>query len=305
MAGTLIFYMGKNNFTISGEQQYVEKCVKLLNDWVWCSYVGQAILQETFAAPKRLGINIDTSGNVNPHADFNGNENPLDAYAAGPSPPPLPPLPPLPPGGPCYGHNPDPTPKLSPNRPRPFDESYEPGTGRGANASIWLDKSLTLREASMSTVCGPDGKRCENIGFYRPELVLMHEIVHANRAMRGIQKRRIVPQDHQSNTEEQVAIIITNMLISEKGLGPLRKTHQTNETIASPDPKPFVANEEHYGLIKRIADSHPVLKTRMNIKSCPVWFNPIYEVYRGNAQPLDLGKIMDEYYGSDGRQRRF
>jgi len=298
-----IDYMGKN-ISITGEPQYVDKCVKLLNDWVWSSYVGQAILQETFAAPKNLSIYIDASGLVNPHVDFNGNANPLDAYAAGPSPPPLPPLPPSSTGPNCYRHNPDPTPKLA-NPPRQFDESYEPGTGRGANPIMNLDKNLTLRDTSMSFVCGPTGKKCENVNFYRPEFVLMHEIVHANRAMRGIQKKRIVPQDHQSDTEEQVAIIITNMLMSEKGGGPLRKNHQTNETLASPDPKPFVTNVDHYGLVKRIADSHPVLKARMNIKTCPVWFNPIYEIYRGNAQPLDHGKIMDEYVSSEGQRRRF
>jgi len=32
----------------------------------------------------------------------------------------------------------------------------------------------------------------------------------------------------------------------------------------------------------------------MNIKTCPVWFNVIYEVYRGNAGPLALEAIQAE-----------
>jgi hypothetical protein len=237
-------YLKKGRVFVSGEKKYVDKCVKLLDDWIWCSYVGKAILEEIFAGSNKLDFNIVPSGFLADLEPTTNLKTVNDGYASG---------------------------YKDPN-------AGVTGTGTGTGVSISLTDTLGVSDKACNTILHVP---CSSVAYMRTEFVLMHEIVHANRALRG--KMRTVSQgNHMKNSEEAIAILITNMLMSEKGAAALRKNYDTADALDS-DPALFVKAAGNESLVRQVATDHPTLKTKVNTSTAPIRFNPIYSVFQGSA----------------------
>lgn len=237
-------YHKKGRVFVSGDKKPVGKCVDLIDAWIWCSYVGKAILDEIFAGSNSLDLNILPSGFIAGLEPSTTLKSPSDGYGAG------------------Y---------------RDADSGVT-GTGAGTAVSISLTDTLGVSEATCKSILKVP---CSDVAYMRPEFGLMHELVHANRALRG--KMRTVAQgNHMKNSEEAIAILITNMLMSEKGAAQLRKNYDTADALDS-DPEPFVKAPGNEALVRQVATEHPTLKAKLNADKVPIRFNPIYTVFKGSA----------------------
>jgi hypothetical protein len=236
-------YLNQKKLFISGEKKFVEKCEKLLNDWIWWSYVGRPILDEIFAGAKTIEFTIVPNAFMTSEPETHIRDGQInDAYGKGYS--------------------------------NPLGVV---GTGEGADVSITLNEALTITDATCRAILSAP---CSDVVYTRPEFSIMHELVHANRAVRG--KMRTVDMGNRlKNSEEAIAIMITNMLMSEKGASKLRKNYDTSEAIDPPDPAAFVKQPGMESMVRQIAADHSALKLRLNGKDVPVAFNLIYTVFQG------------------------
>jgi len=237
MGQTTTDYLKRGRVFVSGEKKYVDRCVDLLNRWIVCSFVGGAILEEIFAGSKQLDFSIVPSGFITDLEPQTTLRSPDDGYAQG------------------------------------YKSDVVTGTGAGSAVTIILTETLSVSEKACSSILHVP---CDAVAYMRPEFGLMHELVHANRALRG--KMRTVSQgDRMKNSEEAIAILITNMLMSEKGAAALRKNYDTAEPLT--DLAGFVRGNE--SLVRQVAIDHPTLKAKTNISTVPIPFNPIYTVFQG------------------------
>ncbi|HJQ61192.1 MAG TPA: hypothetical protein VJ890_30080, partial [Vineibacter sp.] len=120
-------------------------------------------------------------------------------------------------------------------------------------------------------------------GFEADE-VLLHELVHAARALSGdfdaaAMKGAMAPYDTE---EEFVAIMVANIYISEKGKPAvfLRRSHSTEATGLAEkdtDPEIFLYKDDNYRLVKKFCDQHPRV-SRM-VADVPAKFNPVRAYY--------------------------
>jgi hypothetical protein len=237
-------YHKKGRVFVSGDKKPVDYCVQLLDAWIWCSYVGKAILEEIFAGSSSLDFNIVPSAfmaGIEPSTTL---KSPNDAYGAGYKDP----------------------------------ASGVTGTGTGSAVSVSLNDTLGVSDATCKSILSVP---CSDVAYMRTEFGLMHELVHANRALRG--KMRTVGQgNHMKNSEEAIAILITNMLMSEKGAAQLRRNYDTADALDS-DPEPFVKAPGNEALVRQVAAEHPTLKAKLNADKVPIRFNPIFTVFQGRA----------------------
>jgi len=88
------------------------------------------------------------------------------------------------------------------------------GTGKGTSSSIGYTPGMW----------GPSGSAHAQGPGSLPDEILCHELVHAGRQMHGIQHNRSVSEFYQ-NEEEYVAIIVTNIYMSEKKQTKMRAGH--------------------------------------------------------------------------------
>jgi hypothetical protein len=236
-------YLNQKKLFISGEKRFVEKCEKLLNDWIWWSHVGRPILDEIFAGSKTIQFSIVPNAFMASEPETHIKDGQInDAYGKG------------------YR-----------------SQLGVVGTGDGADVSITLSQDLTITDATCKAILSAP---CSDVVYTRPEFSVMHELVHANRAMRG-KMRSVDMGNRMKNSEEAIAIMITNMLMSEKGASKLRKNYDTSEAIDPPDAAAFVKEPGIYSMIQQIAIDHSALKLRLNVKDVPVSFNLIYAVFQG------------------------
>src|SRR5262249_10622981 len=126
------------------------------------------------------------------------------------------------------------------------------GTGAGTGVTITLTETLGVSDKACDSILHVP---CSAVAYMRTEFVLMHELVHANRALRGKMKS-VRYEGHMKNSEEAIAILITNMLMSEKGAAQLRKNYDTAEALDS-DPEPFVKEPLNSSLVREVAADHP------------------------------------------------
>jgi hypothetical protein len=89
------------------------------------------------------------------------------------------------------------------------------GTGTGADVTVDYTPSMW---GPGSKTRGPASD---------PDEVLLHELIHASRQVKGVSRRREVDGGY-DNEEEFIAIMIDNIYLSEKGRTRLRGTHQSN-----------------------------------------------------------------------------
>ncbi|HET9956721.1 MAG TPA: hypothetical protein VFQ61_19630 [Polyangiaceae bacterium] len=237
-------FKNRKRLFISGESRAVRRCADVIDAWIWWSYVGRAILSEILDAP--AGRTVDFS--VVPDNFIAGLDarasarSPNDAYGAGYSSPDL----------------------------------GITGTGMGSKVSVVLTNSLSVSDGTCQAIMNVP---CSSLAAFKTHFVLMHEIVHANRIARG-KLRTVSMGGRLKNSEEAIAIIVTNMLMSEKGESGLRKTYDTSDVLTITADE-FVKQDGVESLVRTIANDHPRLKTTLNRKEIPVPFNPIYSVFQG------------------------
>jgi hypothetical protein len=105
------------------------------------------------------------------------------------------------------------------------------GTGKGSDVRIhftpdmWMPFSSGRSSRFSHPPTGP-GTRADE--------VLLHELVHACRDMRGV-RYRLGVNKHMDNEEEFLAVVITNIYLSEKGQTDLRASHRGYTILRDPD----------------------------------------------------------------------
>jgi Effector protein len=120
----------------------------------------------------------------------------------------------------------------------PFDENYDDrvGTGRGANAIVNFTPGMWTGSALRKPGNGPDE-------------VLFHELVHASRQMRGVQDASYVDHDY-DDSEEYLAVVLSNIYLSEKGQLVLVGDHGT-KPLQGVERDNFINNSQHNLLAPR------------------------------------------------------
>lgn len=221
----------RERILIVGQREYVNKIWARL-DYIHCSQMGEAVLNEIFGAPSGRQVRIiSTPGTGSGQAisvddPATREDEHLDAWATG----------------------------VVPDPARP----HLTGTGRGCSSELRMDIVTTLPGAFChGSVCPP------NPMFNEPVFVLFHELVHSMRQLNGKYQLGFATMNgREVEIEEGIAILITNVLMSEKGLTALRADHTTLDTVGT---DPFVSLARHDGvaIVKAIKRDHPLLFRRM------------------------------------------
>lgn len=160
--------------------------------------------------------------------------------------------------------------------------------GQGGGTPVIIDYSPDMwGKRGSAHLTGPGSE---------PDEVLLHELVHAGRELKGVESTRAVGNNDvdllYENEEEFVAIVITNIYLSEKKQTRLRGTHAFNdkkvhgavvglEMDSLPDPKHFLLNAqgttlEPSELMEKIRYRQPSLwQALVRIKPADAAFNPV------------------------------
>jgi hypothetical protein len=147
------------------------------------------------------------------------------------------------------------------------------GTGKGSGAEIHYTDGM-YKAGGCCSLPGPG-----NVGNNADE-VLLHEIVHALRTMQG--KRNPVPTEgtaRKYDTEEEfIAILVTNIYMSEKHATAFRADHQGYNALKPPldTPAGFLGDPQHLRMLKKMAGEAPGLFADLQNVSTAV-FNPVRE----------------------------
>jgi hypothetical protein len=112
----------------------------------------------------------------------------------------------------------------APGRPRTI------GTGDGSDSVVNYNPS-TFQTGSSCAV-GPGAT---------PDEILLHEMVHGSRQMAGRSVReRVLGNPNMDNYEEFVAIVVSNIYRSERGVPQLRSDHRGFNALTGPTTSPAV-----------------------------------------------------------------
>ncbi|WP_395664614.1 M91 family zinc metallopeptidase [Methylocella sp.] len=143
------------------------------------------------------------------------------------------------------------------------------GTGRGTNSLIRYTPQLW----------GPGRAANSKADADQPDVVIFHELVHAARQARGLQEPNAPGDDYRDydNFEEYVAIVVTNIYMSERNLAGLLGGHD-DEPLRRPEK--FLDNDQ------RLTPSPRELMRRLkttqrefydDLAAVPARFNPVRE----------------------------
>jgi hypothetical protein len=151
------------------------------------------------------------------------------------------------------------------------------GSGRGS------DSRIAFTPSRFSTYCSKKSSVGKAAGA-QPDDILLHEIVHAMRQMRG--KSDLAPLGHGFDTEEEFyAILLTNIYASEAGRQQdLRANHHGFDPIDASqdtDAEFLPAADKHdyrYRLVDKMVHQEPKLVAELRaVKDAA--FNPIRRYY--------------------------
>ncbi len=152
------------------------------------------------------------------------------------------------------------------------------GTGRGANSVIGYSPEMW----------GKGGSSKETGPSYEPDAMMFHEMVHASRQMKGKQDYMRVNRGY-DNVEEYVAIVLTNIYMSEKGVtqlvaghgdAPLRRPEKFLDNIDNIDYAPRA-------LMRSLKDDQPEFYDDLSNITIGA-FNPV----RQHKQELQAGEAL-------------
>jgi Effector protein len=107
-----------------------------------------------------------------------------------------------------------------------------PGYGDGTNALIWFTPDMY------------DPKHRPRKPGYRPDEVLVHELVHASRIMRGVMNFMPVNKGY-DDLEEYIATILANIYLSEKGQTVFAGNHGTSVILRGAAADNFLHNSQN------------------------------------------------------------
>jgi hypothetical protein len=196
---------------------YQKSVVKLLDKEIWPRLSGRALLAEINASRSRSLLILPYDGD---DADENATERAKDDAGATSGGMPILSTKGKPTGGSGFGMGSDAVVNFSPSmwHPGPFGKGkfqhFVPATG----------------PASF------------------PDEVLFHELVHASRDMRGVSYSMGVNRGY-DNEEEYIAVVLTNIYLSNKGQTRLRASHHGFATLDHSER--FFNNGQHVGLSPR------------------------------------------------------
>ena len=234
----------RQKIKIKGSKEFADKVEKMLNDWVYYSYVGRQVLKEIWSTSDGRMVTIQFQENIwtsvvaddpNTAEDEESNQFAKDHK---------------------YGM-------------KFMDVAV--GTGKGASPTLSYDPDTKAPQNACSS------GNCPTPRFILPRFVLFHELVHSMRQMKGCWMTGSVTLNKKPTTlEEGVAIVLTNMLMSEKGDNTLRADHTSLDTIGC-DPYTFVQDADAKKILARIKADHGGLYTYLKtLKTSYFPFNPIY-----------------------------
>lgn len=227
-------------------KQYLDDIQKTLTDWIYYSYTGRAVLNAIFDSPAGTTLKIiQMSGKWDIELEDNLSTEDVDERLDG------------------WALN------STPNQ----SDLTQKGTGKGCSAILYFDMITKVPSKFCSNGV------CPNPKFNLPRFVLFHEMFHGMRIMTGKwQKNELSMLNGSSmDIEEATAILVTNILMSEKGEGDLRADH-TTLTTQSGDAKTFVSNEQNRKVIDRIKRDHLTMYQKIQtLKNEYFTFNPFHE----------------------------
>jgi hypothetical protein len=165
---------------------------------------------------------------------------------------------------------------------KPVGEVPVTGFGTGTSCILQFDPVTWIAYCK-------DGikHKCDNAGA-KPDEVLVHEMTHATRAMRGLLNS--MPLGSNYDTEEEfLAILVANIYISESGRPEdLRLDHHGSAQLRDNTDAAFLPardpNAYRYRLIDQFIRQQPKLTADLARVQCP--FNPLrryYELQRPKA----------------------
>jgi len=106
------------------------------------------------------------------------------------------------------------------------------GTGGGSNAVVWFSSGRWNPKHPIKST------------GYQPDEILYHELVHASRQMRGVMNWMRVNNGY-NNLEEYIAIILTNIYLSEKGQTKFVRDHEGGPVLQGAEADNFLHNSQH------------------------------------------------------------
>ena len=142
------------------------------------------------------------------------------------------------------------------------------GTGRGSSVVIEYTPGMWVPGSAIATT---------NATPTRAQEMLLHELVHAIRQMRGLADTRqsIGAFANFDARDEFHAILVTNFYRSEKGISPLRRDHHGRQPLQNPSA--FYAQPHNKLLVMDLCREMPPFTRALANLTCP--FNPIREYY--------------------------
>ncbi len=123
------------------------------------------------------------------------------------------------------------------------------GDGGGTNALIWYSPEMF------------EGRYRPTEPAQQPDEVLYHELVHASRDMRGVRKNFLVNKGY-DNFEEYLAVVLTNIYLSDKGQLVFAGNHGGTVILHGADADNFLHNSQNVDvpptmLIQNFKDYQP------------------------------------------------
>lgn len=156
----------------------------------------------------------------------------------------------------------------------PFYDESALGTGEGTNCvirftpGVWSETSGGECRKADSKFGGPGSD---------PDCVLFHEIVHAYRIMTGSQLKYRISVDGKGDQsyEEFVAILISNIYLSDRQAGAKLRSFSHTEIAALDDPKGFLNRHKNRELVKNFCAEHAISPLIKELTTLTCDFNPI------------------------------
>jgi hypothetical protein len=144
--------------------------------------------------------------------------------------------------------------------------------------STWRSDSIIRQDAEIT-----NPGRFGGVGM-EPGDNLFHELVHAERRLKGIRDRTGTLTPAYNCVEEFAAVLFTNIAMSEKE--PFRVLRYSETTFTAMPPqyrtsKGHLDNAEHVDLIKRIQNQDSMLFRRVAASPAPNPFNPVRRLVKG------------------------
>lgn len=234
----------RQKIAIKGSKDFADKIEKMLNDWIYYSHVGRQVLKEIWAAGDGRVVTIQyqqgTWNSIVADDPKTAEDEEANQFASGHK----------------YGM-------------KFLDVAV--GTGKGASPVLNYDPATQVPQQFCK------GGVCPAPRFILPRFVLFHELVHSMRQMKGLWVTGAAKLNGKPTTlEEGIAIVLTNMLMSEKGDNTIRADHQSIDTVVA-DPYAFAQDADAKKILAKIKTDHAGLYSYLKtLKMNYFPFNPIY-----------------------------